>query len=672
MALNGAYILDKVNAIGSQGPQITAATDALYAKTKLQLYVVYVASFSGVTDKTKWANATAQANGLGANDILLAVATVDHNYSIFYGRSSALTASKTSAVEQDDIIPVLKKGNWAGAAIAAATGYESAASGGTAGSGTAGSGTAGNGTAGNGAGSIGETTTGGSGSALPILFIVIILALIVVGIIFYSRSRRRRGAASALPQPVGPTQQELDQRCGSLLVQLDDSLKTSAQELDFAIAEFGSEATSPFSTALANAQAQVKEAFALRQRLDDAIPETAEEKRTMATRIIELCEAADRELDEQADAFHGLRELEKTAPDALRSVVSAAETAKSRLSAARATLASLTLLYSPAALSAVAGNPDQVEKLLEFVGAAGATADVAITSGDSGRAAVNVRAAQASVGQTTQLLDSIDTLATNLADARSNLDAAIIDTRADLVAAKALTSGNPASLAEPIAAAESALAAATSQDAHRDPLASLAVISTANARLDQVLDAARDEQQKATSATAQLATAMSTASSQIATASDFITTRRGAVGSTARTRVSEATRRLDTAMSIATSNPVQALAEANAAQALAANALSLAQDDVGSSNGGFGGMAGGGMGGGNLLGGAIIGGIIGGLFSGGGGFGGGYGGGGYGAGFGGGGFDDDGSSRNSGGSFGDSDSFGASSDGDGYSDGGGF
>jgi hypothetical protein len=167
-----------------------------------------------------------------------------------------------------------------------------------------------------------------------------------------------------------------------------------------------------------------------------------------------------------------------------------------------------------------------------------------------------------------------------------------------------------------------------------------------------VLDAVRDQQQKVQSATAQLPTAMSAASSQISAANDFITTRRGGVGSTARTRVSEATRHLEAAVGLAPSDPVTALAEAAAAQSLAAQALSLAQNDVDSAGrAGLGGGPGGSFGGG--LGGAILGGLIGGMLSGGGGrgnSGGIFGGGGMG-GFGGfGGFG--GSSRSSGGSFG--------------------
>ena len=624
--LGGRYVVDTVNAVGSRGAEITAATDALYAKTKLQLFVVYVDSFTGVSDKTAWASGVAQRNGLGANDILLAVATVDRNYSIHYG-DAAPDASTRKAVETDDIIPALKKNDWVGAAVAAANGYSGLSSGSS-----------------GGGSDPGTPATSSGGSGLPVVIVLLLLALVVVGIVFFVRSRRRGSTGGAVSAPAGPTQEQLDQRASSLLVQLDDSLKTSEQELGFAVAQFGTEVTTPFSASLATAKSQVADAFTLRQKLDDSVPETPGEKREMTSRIIELCEAADTELDAQAEAFDELRKLEQNAPQALATVVRDAEAVRTRLGTARATLATLQASFSSAALSPIADNPDQVEKLLEFVGTAGLNAQSAITSGDTGAAAVNVRAAQASIGQTTQLLDSIDTLASGLADAQGALAAAVADTQQDLATARALPAAASGSLTAEVAAADTALTAALTGDGPTNPLASLALLSTANAALDRVLDAVRDEQQKLRSATAQLPTAMSTASSQISAASDFITTRRGGVGSTARTRVSEATRHLETAVGLAPSDPVQALAEATAAQSLASQALSLAQNDVDSAGGlggGMGGSFGGGLGGG--LGGAILGGLIGGMLSGGGGsFGGG--------GFGGGGFG--GSSRSSGGSFG--------------------
>jgi hypothetical protein len=133
------------------------------------------------------------------------------------------------------------------------------------------------------------------------------------------------------------------------------------------------------------------------------------------------------------------------------------------------------------------------------------------------------------------------------------------------------------------------------------------------------------------------------ARSEISATQDFITTRRGGIGGEARTRLAEAQRHLDRAMSLAQTDPVSALAAAQQADALAEQAGQLARADVGAFAGGGAG-GGGGFGG---LGGAILGGIlIDSIFGGGGRGSGGFGGGGFG------GFGGSGGGRRSPGSFG--------------------
>ncbi len=63
-------------------------------------------------------------------------------------------------------------------------------------------------------------------------------------------------------------------------------------------------------------------------------------------------------------------------------------------------------------------------------------------------------------------------------------------------------------------------------------------------------------------------------------AADFISTRRGAVGAEARTRLSEAQRHLEAAQQLAESDPSKALQHAQSATQLASRALWAAQADV--------------------------------------------------------------------------------------------
>ena len=108
-------------------------------------------------------------------------------------------------------------------------------------------------------------------------------------------ARRRRG------RPPPPSIDELRRQAGGALVQADDAVKTSEEELGFAVASYGEEATADFRAALDGAKAKVAEAFALQQQLDDARPDSDDERRAWYGGIIRLTAEADAVLDEQAE-----------------------------------------------------------------------------------------------------------------------------------------------------------------------------------------------------------------------------------------------------------------------------------------------------------------------------------------------------------------------------------
>ena len=181
-----------------------------------------------------------------------------------------------------------------------------------------------------------------------------------------------------------------------------------------------------------------------------------------------------------------------------------------------------------------------------------------------------------------------------------------------------IQSGAHPELSGPVAGVEAALAQVKSeiQGGKIDPIATLERVETAHRSLDQALSGIRDQQEQARRAQASLQQTIMSAQAQISATSDYITARRGGVGTEARTRLAEAQRNLDYALSISRNDPVTALTYAQQAHALAAQAAQLAQSDVdnfgGYANQGYGrsGMFGGGGGGGGGLGGAILGGIL--------------------------------------------------------------
>jgi hypothetical protein len=617
----GATILDPVDAVTSaQEQEIQQAIDQLQQQTGVTLHVAYVDTFTGASTPQAWGQATKEANGFGSGDALLAVAVDGREYAFPTGQVSGDQGSFETTV----IVPQLRADDWSGAAVAAAQGMESVAQTGT----------------------VAESDTGTTPSSgddsgidfgLVLLYVLGAILLAAVATTLVGR-RKRKKAVAAKRQAALAEMRTAEQRAGSMLVQLDDALETSEQEVGFAEAEFGSGAVGPYREVLVSAGGKVREAFALKQKLDDTIEDTDEERHTWAARIVDLCEEARAELDAQAASFEELRALEKNAPQTLAAIVTDAETLKSRIDRTQEAVDLLGRRYAGPSMTTVTGNVDQARSLLSFATDTAQEAAEAIRAGDrtsTGEIAVKVRAAQQAVGQAGKLLDGVDRVSSDLEHASTRVQEEIADVRSDIQDARAAQrGGRMPELTRLVEAAEQAIADAKPlQGRLADPLTSVTLLQEAEARLDEALAPVREQQEQVQRAIGYLPRALSTAESQVATARDFISTRRGGVGEEARTRLAHAQRALDDAHEAAPRDPVRAVAASQAATSYAAQAIEAAQRDLdqGGGYGGYGGGMMGGRGGGDAFGGAIMGGIIGGLLSGGGG--GGFGGGGGGGSF---------------------------------------
>jgi hypothetical protein len=652
--LGSARVVDEAGVLSSgETASVEKAIDALYDERKLDLWVVFVDRFSDPEDAQDWANETAARNDLGPSDYVLAVATEGRTYYLSGDDSGPVPAEQLTRIEQERIEPRLHDDDWAGAAVAAAEGLSDAAGGGG---------------------------SGGGGSGFFWFFLI---AVIVVGIVIFvvvrGRSRKRvaagaPGAGGPAPGAGGPAQPqselqtialpELERRAGSALVQTDDAIRTSEEELGFATAQYGAESAVPFQTALDQAKGQLRDAFRLKQQLDDAEPDTDEQRREWNIRIVELCAAANDVLDEQADAFDELRALEKRIPEASAEVDAAAQQVRARVDQTRAAYADLERRYTGASLATVRDNAEQAAQRLDFAASALASAAQESAAGDTSAAAVGVRAAEESVDQAKLLLDAVDRVASGLAKTQQAIDAVIPELESDLAEARALAAaGDPGGAIAGVVAGTQQTVDDVKARLAAPPVDALELaqrLDAANRSIDGVLQGVRDARLQAQRAQASLQQTLLSARARVSACEDFIAARRGAVGPEARTRLAEAGRLVAHAEQTAPADPVSALGQAQRAAQLADEATQLAQRDVGGFQpdlGGLGGMFGGGTagrGGGSGAMGAILGGILidsvlsGGMFGGGGGGrsrggggmfgGGGFGGGGGGFGGGGGGF----------------------------------
>ena len=614
--LEGAYVLDPSGVLAGDEQRVQDAIDRLFDAGGAQLFVVVVDSFDGAIDSLAWADETAALSGLGDRDALLAIAVESREYATSIG--AAFPASDAELAEAENaLVAQLRDDRWA----AGITAYADTLSAALAPAEQPG----------------GESPGGGSeegteGGGIPILPIA--LGAGGIGVAWYLIARARRKKA---PVTAGVDQQsiaELDQTASRRLVQVDDALTTSEQELGFAEAQFGAAPTEGFRTALTRAKELVGEAFRLRRELDDETPETDEQKRVTLMAIITACDEADDLLEAQEEAFEALRDVESDLPAAIAEVSQGRAAAPAAIEASEATVARLRGEFAASAIASIADAPAQARRLLALIDTELAEAAQKQQAGSTSDAAIDVRSAQLALAQLTSSTAAVQRLADDLAAARSALAAQQDDLRAGIAAAQPLREApatGPA-LASAVAAAEAALAAAPAND----PIAALERVVAADRALDAQLAGAREEAERRAKAEAALARTLASASARIRTTTDYIATHRGAVGAAARARIAEAQAQETIAVQQSSSDPVAALAAAQRALDYAGQALQSAESDVAASlapSGPIGGYRGGGGGD------ALIGGLIGGLLGGGGGgrsggFGGGSSGG-FGGGFGG-------------------------------------
>ncbi|GAA1468400.1 TPM domain-containing protein [Microbacterium thalassium] len=591
--LGAGYVIDDVGALSSgDAASVQSRLEELYTDTGADLYVAFVDAFTNPDDSESWANAVADQNGLGPSQYLLAIATESRQYYLSADSAGPLTQDQIAQIEAD-IVPQLRDGDYAGAVITAADTMQSEL-----------------------VGTAGSDGTGGGGFGFGTVLLIVIVAgaiAVIVWLVIRSRRRKRQVVAAGGTTPLAQlSTDDLRRQAASALIETDDAIKTSEQELGFARAQFGDTATGSFVEALSAARGELNEAFALQQKLDDSVPDTEEQIRAWNARIIELCGQANDRLDERAAEFDQLRKLEQDAPEALARLQAEREKTAAALPPAAAELATLQSAYAPAALATVADNPAQADARLEFADEQLAEAQQAIASGDGGEAAISIRAAEEALGQAALLASAIGKLGSDLGAEEKNAAALVADIEQDIAAAGALPDADGRVAAAVTAARQQVDGARTRLTGAKDPLAALEGLESANDQIDAVIARARDAQAQAQRAQQMLTQVMTQAQARVSSAEDYITARRGAVGAQARTRLAEAGACLVRAQQLQATDPQQALAQAQRADQLAAQAIQSAQTDVSGFGGaGMGAVPGArpGGGGGGMLG-AVLGGIV--------------------------------------------------------------
>ncbi|MDT5413335.1 MAG: hypothetical protein QOG14_5555, partial [Mycobacterium sp.] len=339
------YITDNAGALNGSGrAAIQTATGKLYSDRHIQLWVVFVDDFSG-QPAVSWTENTRAASDLGDFDAILAVATVDRSYAFLVPhRVQTISGSQVDDLRRNQIEPALRRGDWSGAAVAAANGLDR-----------------------------GQQPA----SAAPLLIGlgVILVAALALYVFTRYRRRRRRAAELAAAKRVDATDPDalaalslgaLDDLSRWKVVDVDNAVRTSANELALTIEEFGEQRTQPFSRAVDNAKAALSQAFTVRQQLDDAIPETRAQRRELLTEVIVAAARADVELESQREAFEEMRDLVVNAPSRLDALTQQVVDLTARIAPAEQRMTELHNEFDSAALASVATNVTTAKDRLTF------------------------------------------------------------------------------------------------------------------------------------------------------------------------------------------------------------------------------------------------------------------------------------------------------------------
>lgn len=556
------YVVDSAGALkGDEPARVRAAVDRLYDDHRVRLWVYYVKDFGGLPAQ-RWAAQTASASGFDSRDMLLAVATDSREYWLDGEAPGGVSDKELDELLAEEVEPALRDSRWADAAVLTADGIGTAISG------------------------------GGGGSMVGVLVAALIVAAILAGLVWWSRRRSKQRAAAELAaaRQIDPDDtaalaalplEALHARSREVLVEIDDAVRASDEELQLAVGEFGATATAPFSTALNNAKAAAAQAFRIRQQLDDDIPETPDEQHRLLMELLTTAGRADRELEARVAEFDDMRNLLIDAPNRLDGLTRDLVELTGRTPASEAELNRLTAAHPASVLAPIADNVRMARERIAFAEQYidAARAALGLPVGQQGGAVAAIRTAESAIGQARTLLDAVDNAASNIQQARDGLPSALDELRKDIAGATELAGYGGAELAAAVAAAQQTLDTAGAQ-ADSDPLSAFHAAVSADGALDRAAAAATDRKLAAEDLRRRFDNALIDAQTRVSSAADFISTRRGGVDATARTRLSEAQRHLDAARGLAATDPATALGHARTAAELAGRALREAQSSV--------------------------------------------------------------------------------------------
>jgi len=413
---------------------------------------------------------------------------------------------------------------------------------------------------------------------LPSVIVFAVAAASAVVIVAALRRRTKQRALAAQSDA-----HERARRAAISLVRADDAVQAATEELGFAVAQFGEAAGRDLRDALDASRRDLRDAFALQQRLDDAIPDAADARSRWTEQITALADRAAGRLQEQTGHLDDRRRVERDAPasvDRLRRELAALAT---RLTAADATISGLAARYAERALAAPQSALQNARTALGQAQRATDAAAARLAADSLDPVGEELSAAELALFQAGRSLGQVDDAAGQLARATAAFAESTAHAQASVAEARELRDRHEepearTALDRAIAETEQRLGQLAEPGRRSDPAVELVSLREVAGRLDRARSDARNRQLRLENARAALGGALLTAESQIGVTREFISSNRSRVGAAARTRLAEAERQLELAR--AEADPVTALDTARRAMTHATDADALARFDT--------------------------------------------------------------------------------------------
>ena len=385
-----------------------------------------------------------------------------------------------------------------------------------------------------------------SSSAFPlssiILFVFFLILLPIILITAIVRSQRKTRKTVVGTQEQQRVQSTLD--LARMLLDADDVVRASEDEIEFARAQFGPDAVASFSSAIDNARALVSRGFALQRGNEDGSnPVSTQEMNDFINRL----NAAMNQLVQERQSFTERRNKEANIGEQVSDLLDSIAQTRNQISQAEMDLQTLKLAYSAEAIASLIGRPDQARALLDQAETSAKEALAAQQSGQNAYETLEV--ARRALALARHQLESITQAPDQLAHSSELLTAAIGSITSDISDVTRLKA-DPVAFKPLVDSAQAAISGGhAAQNGHGDPLAALESLRLAEAALDEALAPLRSAEERAQRAQSGIDALLSQADSEVARANQHITSHGSLVGFDARSQLSFARSALQNAHS---------------------------------------------------------------------------------------------------------------------------